>query len=594
MKSEHSLKTYTLILFALSLAVSSITDNIGFHRALDYVFYDSWHQLSGSRYPPSNTVIVTIDDDTLAEFPDDPLVFWTPQIAKASQVLRSAGVKIIGLDFMFSISPEKWLKSNLSWNDQMAQKYALTIRNEIATGKMVMVAASQEGEKNDSILMPSAEFLLPIPDFDIPNHIGLADLQPSSDGAVRKFIVKPTLNLDSTISEGAPQYTFGALLVKRAFPNILEQHSGNDQLKAINYSGPPGTIPRIKLKNLLHENAGDLPEVKALKNKIAIIGGEYQGMSDTHITPYSSNFFGQSASYMTGPEIQANIVETLLSNENLKQPSKIILFIIHTIILIVALILFNKFTTNKGIAIFFSLILIVCGISFYAFNQFLIIPTASLITGISMIFFGNMLLRYIYIDREKQRVTKAFGKYVSPAIVEDIVKSGEAPKLGGIKREITVLFSDIRNFTTISERLEPEQVVEMLNYYFDNVTMAVLEEGGTIDKFIGDAIMVQFGAPKEFEDHADRAIRAALKIKEIAELYKEVLPELFPDKNLPTFNVGIGINTGSAIIGNMGSSTNMGYTAIGDVTNSTARIESKTKELHCTCLLYTSDAADED
>ena len=134
------------------------------------------------------------------------------------------------------------------------------------------------------------------------------------------------------------------------------------------------------------------------------------------------------------------------------------------------------------------------------------------------------------------------------------------------------------------KRQEPEQVVEMLNYYFDNVTMAVLEEGGTIDKFIGDAIMVQFGAPKEFEDHADRAIRAALKIKEIAELYKEVLPELFPDKDLPTFNIGIGINTGSAIIGNMGSSTNMGYTAIGDVTNSTARIESKTKELHCTIL----------
>jgi class 3 adenylate cyclase len=253
-------------------------------------------------------------------------------------------------------------------------------------------------------------------------------------------------------------------------------------------------------------------------------------------------------------------------------------------VLLSLLLLFIRMNTLHSIYILVASLVTVTLIAYIAFVNFYIVPVASLLGGIVIIFAGSMLLKYVYVERERHRVAAAFGRYVSPAIVDEIIDSGKHPELGGIKREITVLFSDIRNFTTITERLNPEEVVEMLNTYFEKVCNVVLAEGGTIDKFIGDAIMVQFGAPVAYPDHADRAIRAALKIQQVAEEFAQWMQMRFSDKNLPAFSIGVGINSGQAIIGNIGSPTHLGYTAIGDVTNSTARIESKTKELNCTIL----------
>ena len=173
---------------------------------------------------------------------------------------------------------------------------------------------------------------------------------------------------------------------------------------------------------------------------------------------------------------------------------------------------------------------------------------------------------------------------MSEHVVDELVESGERPQLGGESKEITVLFSDIRNFTSISERLEAAEVVEMLNAYFEEICATVLDEGGTIDKFIGDAIMVQFGAPVAYEDHADRALRTALSMLEIAREFKSWLVARFPDRGLPEFDVGIGLHSGAAVVGNIGSHHRLEYTAIGDVVNGASRIEGQTKELGCAIL----------
>lgn len=580
-----------ILLFVLSFVITNKGQEFGFIRAVEYVLYDSWHQLSGKRYEPENVVLVTIDDETLATYPDDPLVFWTPYFAKGAEIMRKVGIRFIGLDFMFSISPEQWLKKNLSYSDRMAEKYSIPIRTEINEGKLVMVASVQAGHEHDQLLMPSVELLLSVPDFDIANHVGYADLQPSSDGAVRDFVINPALNLSEDQQIGAPQFTLGGLLAKRALIEENREMPVNHVRQPISFTGPPGTIPRLKLKTLLQPNAHELPEVKALKGKIAIIGGEYQGMSDSHITPYSSSFFDETARYMTGPEIQANIVETLLSGNQLQKFSDLQMKLFQAAVLILCVLAFNLTGTIFSLILFGAALAGVTTFSYQAFEFFYIVPVAGLMAGILFLFAGSMLFKYVYTERESRRVASAFGRYVSPAIVDEIVASGTTPELGGIKREISVLFSDIRNFTTISERLNPEEVVEMLNTYFERACNAVLDEGGTIDKFIGDAIMVQFGAPVHYDDHADRALRAAVKIREVAKEFESWMEERFGDRNLPRFGIGIGINSGYAVIGNIGSSSNMDYTAIGDVTNAASRIESKTKELKCV-ILASKDAID--
>jgi len=187
-------------------------------------------------------------------------------------------------------------------------------------------------------------------------------------------------------------------------------------------------------------------------------------------------------------------------------------------------------------------------------------------------------------ERERARVRQMFGRYVSDQVVEALLQSGNRPELGGQSQTLTVLFSDIRNFTTLSERLNAKEVVEMLNTYFERACAAMLAEGGSIDKFIGDAIMVEFGSPLPVADHAIRGVRAALALRAVAEEFADWMQQRFPGRDLPEFAVGIGLHSGEAVIGNIGSQARMEFTAIGDTVNLASRLEGMTKQLGCVIL----------
>ncbi|MGE5385204.1 MAG: adenylate/guanylate cyclase domain-containing protein, partial [Betaproteobacteria bacterium] len=183
--------------------------------------------------------------------------------------------------------------------------------------------------------------------------------------------------------------------------------------------------------------------------------------------------------------------------------------------------------------------------------------------------------------RERGRVRTLFSRYVSSAVVDALLAQPEMPRLGGQASEITVLFSDIRNFTTLSERLQPEEVVEILNRWFEGACAILRDEGGSIDKFIGDAVMAEFGMPLAQPDHARRAVRAALRLAALAEELKTWMNTRFAGRDLPDFAIGIGLHSGSAVVGNIGSSQRMEYTAIGDTVNLASRLEGVTKTLGC-------------
>jgi adenylate cyclase len=204
--------------------------------------------------------------------------------------------------------------------------------------------------------------------------------------------------------------------------------------------------------------------------------------------------------------------------------------------------------------------------------------------GLVVVLAGLTLLRLTREERERARIGAVFGRYVSGQVMEALMASPELPELGGQATRVTVLFSDIRNFTTMSERLSAKEVVEMLNTYFERACAALLKEGATIDKFIGDAIMAEFGAPLPRPDDALRAVRAGVALRQVALDFRIWMAGRFAGRELPEFDIGIGIHTGEAVVGNVGSSARMEYTAIGDTVNLASRLEGMTKITGCSIL----------
>ena len=208
------------------------------------------------------------------------------------------------------------------------------------------------------------------------------------------------------------------------------------------------------------------------------------------------------------------------------------------------------------------------------------LPLANVFVGA----FAVVFVGYLSTDREKVRLRRTFRYYVAESVMTEMLEHPELLRLGGEKRDCTVLFSDIRGFTAISEAMAPEALVKFINGYLSPMTRIVLDEGGTLDKYIGDALMAFWGAPVPQEDHALRACRAALRFLE--EL--DTLRERWRAEGLPEIEIGVGINTGPMVVGNMGSDLRFDYTVMGDAVNLASRLEGANKLFHTHVLVSES------
>ncbi|MDD5176402.1 MAG: adenylate/guanylate cyclase domain-containing protein [Sterolibacterium sp.] len=557
------------------------------------VYSDLWHRIAGVRHVPEHVALVVVDDATLQQYQDDPLVFWTPYYARAVQVADKVGARIVGIDLLFAASPENWFrKLNLSESRQ-SQGYDLPFRQAINSGHVVLVGAQLRGRESeaDDFQLPHQDYLMAIPDFDLGARIGLADLMSDKDGGVRRFTVAPMLKLAPEMqAQNVPRLSLAALLSVYATnqdPHQASWHLGGrnvaagSQMMKISYAGPPGTVARVPLGKLLAEGAENDPAVQHLKGKVVILGGEYNGMNDVHFTPYSTGFLGRSGNFMSGPEIHANIAETLLTGnyqEPLPVAGRIVFFILP---IALALLLFRGGAPWRGVVIFFGISFLGGIVAYLAFTHYLDLPLANLQLGLGVGYVGMYGYRISSGERERERIKSLFGRYVSDSVVDLLLESDKLPDMGGESRQITVLFSDIRNFTTISEKLTPHEVVEMLNGYFEKACEPILREGGTIDKFIGDAVMAEFGSPLPDPNQAARALRAALDMRQVADEFRQWMQQRFAGKEIPEFHIGIGLHLGEAVIGNVGCSKRTEFTAIGDTVNIASRLEGVTKTLGC-------------
>ena len=325
----------------------------------------------------------------------------------------------------------------------------------------------------------------------------------------------------------------------------------------ISYTGRPAQYEAIPYSAVL---SGEVP-ADYFEDRIVLIGPYAIGFKDDYLTPL------QVKSLMYGVEIHANIIQSLL-DEDLKQEldwkwNAVILILAA----ILALYLFHRLQMVYSFIAVGALIALFAVGGRYLYGTGIIISIGYvvllLITGCIVV----VGFRYVQELLERRRVTEVFGRYVAPEVVDQILKSGdEGLKLGGTRRELTVLFVDIRGFTPLSERAEPEEIVEILNEYLDLAANCIFQHEGTLDKFIGDAAMAIFNAPLLLEDHPMRAVEAAWAMKESSAALEQKLTKRFG------FSVkfGIGIHTGPAVLGNIGSKSRMDYTAIGDTVNTAA------------------------
>jgi adenylate cyclase len=589
-------ESFKFALIVVALAALQAAHAFGAFGHADLVFHDLWHRLAGKRYEAQHVVLVVIDEATLSEYRKDPLVFWTPHIARASKTALQAGAAMVGLDFLFSISPEAWLGKIGLPQPSNAVSYDHSFREEIGSGQLIQVCTrTRSPEGYDDFLLPSADYLMSIPDLDLASHLALAGMDADDDSAVRAFTVAPALKLAPGVDKASlPRFSFAPLLALRAAKVNVEEtdwmlagrrvHAGSEPV-AISFAGPPGTIPRVSMRELLAPDALQRQQVRNLRGKVAIIGGEYIGMGDLHPTPYASSFFGGMPSLMSGSEIQANIVETLMGGRRLAALPAALGHAYVIALALLGIVVFSALRPAWGLAALAGMTAISLLVSYLAFLQWTLLPTTVLPLALATAYLGCLGVKLGTEARERKRITSIFSRYVSDSVVEVLIDANNAPEMGGIKQEITVLFSDIRSFTTISEKLDAQEVVEFLNHYFEQICQAVLAEGGTIDKFIGDAIMVQFGAPVRFPDHALRALRAALVMRDAAAAFRTWMSDRFPGRDLPEFRIGIGLHTGDAVVGNIGSTRRSEYTAIGDTVNLASRIEGMTKSMGCDILI---------
>jgi adenylate cyclase len=575
---------YIALIVAVTLSLLH-TMNFNFFEVLEAKTLDVQFKLRGPIKPGPETVIATIDERSiknLGRFPW-PRSTWGRVVDR----LTEEGAKVIVFDVFFS-EPETVA------SDDLFQRAIMR------SGRVVLPMVFdfvEGGDKETGFTDQKLDFLLPSAYMAMKNT-------DAPFGAPPAKMVLPTLfrfstyartlahinmspDIDGTlrwemlaIEYQGDYYAPIGLQAARLYRDVpLEKmtldFSGAVQVAdtmiptdefgrmLINYRGPNKTFPMYPISDLLDRK---LP-AGAFKDKIVLIGATAIGIYDLRVTPFSTN--------MAGIEKHASVVDNILRGDFLRRALDLDIPLIFVFTLILG-ILIPRLGAKAGAALF---LLVFAGYSVFVYYLFAskgiwfsyIFPASALFFGYT----SQTAYRFFTEERRARDIRKMFSSYVSKRIVDELIRDPSKAKLGGDRKEISVLFSDIRGFTSFSEKHRPEEVVTQLNEYLGAMTNIVFEYDGTLDKFVGDAVMAFWGAPLDQPDHAERACKCALgMIGKLQELQKK-----WESEGRYVIDIGVGINTGDMIVGNMGAEgKKMDFTVIGDNVNLGARLESLTRK----------------
>ena len=492
--------------------------------------------IRGEQTPPKNIVVVKIDDTTFSDL-DKRWPFTRKVHAQAIKNLKAAGAKVIAYDIQFS-EPTEGPRGAAQDNAFMDENHA--------AGNLVFstTEVNDKGQGNFLGGQPGLAYARA--------RLGNGNFDTDPGGIIRR-----------TPYQLQGLKSFAVATAERATGKTVRPFSNDTKL--IDFSGPAGTMPSIPFSRVY---LNKFPP-GFFRDKIVVVGASAPSLQDVH--PVS---FGQAE--MPGPEIQANAIATVLDGLQLTLVPRwinLVLIVVLGFLSPVASLRLNLFRTLMlaiGAAVGFLI-----GTQI-AFNHGWVISFVYPMGALVASSIGAIAAHYLLAAFERERVRDVFSRFVPETVVEQVLSRTDRDlRLGGVSLESTVMFTDLRGFTTFSEVLPPARVIECLNGYLEEMTDAILANGGTLVSYEGDGIMAVFGAPIEQPDHADRALAAS------REMLTERLPKwnrwLRENELSDGFKMGIGLNTGMVVSGNVGSERRLEYTAIGDTTNTASRLQGMTK-----------------
>jgi adenylate cyclase len=538
----------TLLVAIISIILYSI--NPSFLNLLELKLYDLRFQYRGAEKPHGNIVIVKIDEESIRELGRWP---WSREHwAKLIKRLTEWGVKVIGIDAIFA--------------EKEPQSLPVKLRSQKA--KEIPLLEGLYMRSNIALISEKAKAL------------GFFNVAPDVDGTVRRVPLAMRFHGDTY-----PSLALQALREYRGVPQPFLKGAdygaeGIQLGKAhipflVNYRGGRNTFPGYSFSEVISEKSEERPPKEDFREKIVLVGATAIGIYDARVTPFDIG--------LPGVEIHATVIDNILRRDFILRPDWIWGIDIPVIILMalipglfVSRLIIPTLSPLRGasISVGFLFIYIIANWYFLVNQKIwinLIYPVLPAFLGV---FVAVTVYQYVAEEREKRKIRGAFQFYVSPGVVNEILRDPGKLKLGGERKVLTVLFSDIRDFTPLSENLSPDTLAKLLNLYLTPMTDVVFKYQGTLDKYMGDAIMAIFGAPLPQNDHAEKACHTAL---DMAEALKD-LQKSWEIDGLPEISIGIGINTGPMSVGNMGSNMLFDYTVVGDQVNLGSRIEKLNRE----------------
>jgi adenylate cyclase len=523
-----------LLMTAALLVICAVGVGAATHvlRRADLSTVDMRFKARGTQPSPASVALVAVDETTFDQLPGHPQwPFDRGLHARVLQNLTKAGAKVVAFDIQFTEQDKAKGDNALIEAVHDAPHVVLSTTNVFG------------GETRLLSWGKGLQYSRGVP--------GVTIVTNDADGRVRRM---------QFVSQGLD--TFPVAAARLAKPS-LTLPPGNSAW--IDYPGPPGVVSTLSFSDVYLNRF----PASAVKGRVVVVGATAASLQDQHATSTSGNVLA------AGPEIQAEAINTALEGFPLRSGpwwlNTLLVLILGALAPLAGIRLRMWLAIGLGGA---GVVALLAGAQL-AFNSGTVIGVIyPLVAGLLAIL-ATVGIHGVTVAFEKEQARDAFARFVPEAVVDQVLAdAGDGVRLGGVRSEATVMFSDLRGFTSFSETLEPERVIEALNRYLTEMSEAILNHGGTLVAYMGDGIMAVFGAPLRQDDHADRALEAAREMLARLQGFNAWLRE---QQLHDGFKMGIGLNSGPVMSGNVGSERRLEYTALGDTTNTAARLEGMTK-----------------
>ena len=502
--------------------------------------------------------IITIDEETLSEY--GPLSEWSRE--KSAELIdilyedEDVSPAVLAFDVMFI--GETGDEADTKLAEAAKDKNIVTATNLVYRGKIMYNQDGSPYYDTTNIDMEEKPYEL----LDKEVDTGYANAEISKDGFVR------TTRLITNVNDEY-RYSFAAQIYRKYMTVLGRAEEADNYIRGKKhtqffYSGKPGEFEHYSLKDVIDRK---IP-AQAFKDRIVMVGAYAPGLLDSY---HSAAKRGQD---MYGVEINANIVRAFMLDKTATKVKTFYIAIIFAIVFLLYTFLARQMNMYPALlmGVWISLANIIVGRLLATHGRIISQLYVYIVCIVVMVYI--IIEKYVLETIKKKRVINSFKKYMAPQVIDQMAKDDSFHiELGGERRNVAVLFVDIRGFTSLSEALTPEEIVRILNRYLTLTSECVFEYGGMVDKFVGDCTMAIFNAPTDQEDYIYKAVQAGLLMQEKGEILGRELEAEYGKK----VSFGVGINVGPAVIGNIGSERRMDYTAIGDTVNTASRIESKSE-----------------